>query len=149
MMAAVTPLACLAATLALQDWEGLKQGALAGVTTVACSYGLKYLVKKERPDKSDSYSFPSLHTSVSFTGAAFLQRRYGWKWGIAAYAAASYVGWARTYARRHDWLDVSAGAALGVLSAYIYTSPFARKHTLVISPMAAGGSMGVYAAMAF
>jgi membrane-associated phospholipid phosphatase len=149
IMAAVTPLACLATTLALQDWEGLKQGAFAGATTVAWSYGVKYLVKKERPDKSDAHSFPSLHTSVSFTGAAFLQRRYGWKWGAPAYAVASYVGWARTYAKKHDWWDVSAGAAFGILSAYIYTKPFAQKHNLTISPITGNRYMGVYAAMEF
>jgi membrane-associated phospholipid phosphatase len=147
--AAVTPLACLTATLAWQDWEGLKQGALAGVTVAACSYGLKYLTAKERPDGSDAHSFPSLHTSVSFAGAAFLQRRYGWTWGIPAYAVAGYVGWARTYARKHDWLDVSAGAALGVVSAYLYTKPFARKHSLTISPVAGAGGMGIYASLSF
>lgn len=149
IMAAVTPLACLATTLVLQDWEGLKQGAFAGATTVAVSYGLKYLVKKERPDKSDKHSFPSLHTSVSFTGAAFIQRRYGWQWGIPAYAVASYVGWARTYAKKHDWWDVTAGAALGILSAYVYTKPFAQKHNLTISPVASDKYMGVYASLSF
>lgn len=149
IMAAVTPLACLTTTLVLQDWEGLKQGAFAGVTTVAVSYGLKHLVKKERPDKSDTHSFPSLHTSVSFTGAAFLQRRYGWKWGVPAYAVASYVGWARTYAKKHDWWDVSAGAALGILSAYVYTKPFAQKHNLTLSPIAGDKYMGLYASLSF
>jgi len=81
VLACLTPAASLATVLILQDWQGLKQGALAGVSTVGMTYALKYLVKKERPDGSDNHSFPSMHTSVSFTGAAFIQRRYGWKWG--------------------------------------------------------------------
>lgn len=93
VLACLTPAASLATVLILQDWQGLKQGALAGVSTVGMTYALKYLVKKERPDGSDNHSFPSMHTSVSFTGAAFIQRRYGWKWGIPAYAVATYVGW--------------------------------------------------------
>lgn len=149
VMAAVTPVACLATTLILQDWEGLKQGAFAGVTTLAWSYGLKYLVNKERPDKSDKRSFPSLHTSISFTGAAFLQRRYGLQWGIPAFAVASYVGWARTYAKKHDWWDVAAGAALGVGSALVYTRPFAQKHNLSIAPVSDGQHVGVYASFSF
>ena len=56
----VTPVASLATVLALQDWEGLKQGALSGVTTVGLTYALKYIVKKERPDRSDTHSFPSM-----------------------------------------------------------------------------------------
>ena len=149
VLAFVTPVASLATVLALQDWQGLKQGALAGVTTVGLTYALKYIVKKERPDGSDNHSFPSMHTSVSFTGAAFIQRRYGWKWGIPAYAVATYVGWSRTYAKKHDWWDVAAGALIGAGSAYIYTRPFARDKQLVISPVSNGTSFGVYASLTF
>lgn len=145
----VTPVASLAATLAMQDWQGLKQGALAGVTTVGMTYALKYLVKKERPDGSDNHSFPSMHTSVSFAGAAFIQRRYGWKWGIPAYLLSTYVGWSRVYGQKHDWWDVAAGAAIGVGSSYIFTRPFARKHKLAISPIASDKHFGVYASMTF
>ena len=116
---------------------------------VRMTYALKYLIKKERPDGSDKHSFPSMHTSVSFTGAAFIQRRYGWKWGIPAYAIASYVGWSRTYAKKHDWWDVVAGAALGAGSAYIFTRPFATKHNLSISPVASDKHFGIYASMTF
>lgn len=149
VLAFVTPAASLATILALQDWQGLKQGVFAGVTTLGMTYALKYIVKKERPDGSDNHSFPSMHTSVSFTGAAFIQRRYGWKWGIPAYAVATYVGWSRTYAKKHDWWDVAAGAALGAGSAYIFTRPFAKKHNLTISPVASDKHFGIYASMNF
>ena len=78
-----------------------------------------------------------------------MQRRYGWAWGAPAYAVAAYVGWARTYARRHDWWDVAAGALIGAGSAYIYTRPFARDKQLVISPVSDGTSFGVYASLTF
>ena len=141
VLAFVTPVASLTTVLVLQDWKGLKQGGM--------TYALKYLIKKERPDGSDKHSFPSMHTSVSFTGAAFIQRRYGWKWGIPAYAIASYVGWSRTYAKKHDWWDVVAGAALGAGSAYIFTRPFAKKHDLAISPVAGDGYCGFYTSLKF
>lgn len=149
IMAAVTPVACMVTVLALQDWEGLKEGAFAAATTMGVSYALKYAIHKDRPDKSDDHSFPSLHTSISFTGAAFIQKRYGWKWGIPAYAVASYVGWGRTYAKKHDWWDVTAGAAIGIGSAYIFTKPFAKKHNLSIRPVAGAGHYGIYASMRF
>ena len=149
VLAFVTPVASLATVLALQDWQGLKQGAFAGATTLGVTYALKYIVKKERPDRSDKHSFPSMHTSVSFTGAAFIQRRYGWKWGIPAYAVASYVGWSRTYGKKHDWWDVAAGAAIGIGSAYAFTRPFAKKYNLSISPVASDKHFGVYASMTF
>jgi len=149
IMAAVTPIACAATVLALQDWEGLKQGAFAAATTLGVSYALKYIVGKERPDKSDDHSFPSLHTSISFTGAAFIQKRYGWKWGIPAYAVASYVGWSRVYSKKHDWWDVAAGAAIGVGSAYIFTHPYLEKHKITLSPVVAPGHFGLYASVSF
>ena len=145
----VTPVAGLAAILATQDWQGLKQGVFTGITTVGVTYALKYIVKKERPDRSDNPSVPSMQTSVSFAGAAFIQRRYGWKWGIPAYALSTYVGWSRVYGKKHDWWDVAAGAAIGAGSAYIFTRPFAKKHDLNISPVAGDGHYGVYMSMRF
>lgn len=139
----------VAAVLAQKDWQGLKQGALAGVTTVGVSLALKYIVKEERPDHSNKHSFPSMHTSTAFTAAAFIQRRYGWKWGAPAYALSTYVGWTRAFARKHHWWDVLAGAAIGTASSYIFTTPFARKHELVIAPFTEYGKYGLHAAMKF
>lgn len=139
------PLATLTAVLATKDWEGLKQAGFTTATTLGATYLLKYTVKKERPDGSDFHSFPSAHTSIMFANAAFVQRRYGWKWGAPAYALATYVGWSRTYAKKHDWWDVAAGAAIGAGSAYIYTRPFAQKHDLSIAPVSDGSHFGIVA----
>lgn len=149
VLAAAIPVSCLIATVSLEDWSGLKQGALAGVSAVAAVFVLKELVDKERPDKSDLRSFPSMHTAVSFTGATFLQKRYGWKWGLSAYIAATYVGWSRVYGKKHDWWDVAAGATLGVVSAYLFTRPFAEKYQLSLSPAASPDHIGFYAALRF
>ena len=146
----VTPVAGFAATLALKDYEGTKQIVLSGATNLAATYILKYSIKKDRPDHSDNHSFPSSHTSIAFQGASFIQIRYGWKYGIPAYLVSAYVGWGRTYAKRHDWWDVLAGAAIGTASSYIFTTPFARKHNLSFSPVVFGnGYTGIYASMNF
>lgn len=116
------------------DYKGLLQLAESGATAVAASCLLKNVVKKERPDGSDNKSFPSNHATVAFAGAAFLQRRYGWKYGIPAYAVSTYVAWGRVYAKKHDFWDVLAGAAIGAGCAYIYTRPFATEHNVVIAP---------------
>lgn len=149
VLAVAIPAACLTTTLIFQDWEGLKQGVFSGVLTVGVSYGLKFVVDKERPDKSNDRSFPSLHTGVSFAGAAFIQRRYGWKWGAPAYVVASYVGWSRVYGKKHDWWDVTAGAAIGISSSYLFTKPFAKKHNLVIAPLAGSSHIGLYTSFNF
>ena len=95
--AVLLPVAGLTAVLLQKDWQGLKQGVFSGVTTLGVTYALKYIVKKERPDHSDNHSFPSMHTSTSFAAAAFIQRRYGWQWGLPSYILSTYVGWTRVY----------------------------------------------------
>lgn len=145
----VTPLASLTTTLILKDYQGLKQVAFSGATALAATYALKYIVKKERPDKSDKLSFPSSHTMITCTGAAFIQRRYGWKYGIPAYLLSSYVAWSRVYADKHDWWDVLGGAAIGIGSSYIFTRPFAKKHNLVLNPVIMDKNLGIYASMTF
>ena len=143
------PLATLTAIIVERDWQGLKQAAFSTATTLGASYLLKYTVHKMRPDRSDNHAFPSAHTSIMFANAAFVQRRYGWKFGVPAYMLATYVGWSRTYAKKHDWWDVVAGAAIGAGSSYIFTRPFAKSHNLAIAPVSDGEHFGVTAAFNF
>jgi hypothetical protein len=84
--------------------------------TLAVSYTLKYTVSEERPNGEDEQSFPSGHTAVTFTGAEFIRKEFGWGWGTPAYLAASYVGFTRVHADKHYAWDVLAGAAIGILA---------------------------------
>ena len=146
----VTPAAGFITTLALKDYEGTKQLVFAGATSIVTSYLLKYTIKKQRPDGSDTHSFPSNHTAMAFQGASFIAQRYGWKYSIPAYFVSGYVAWGRVYGRRHDAWDAFAGAAIGIGSTYIFTRPFAQKHNLVISPVVINSeALGVYASIAF
>jgi hypothetical protein len=77
--------------------------------------GLKYAVDETRPN-GEPRSFPSGHTSLSFAGAEFIRKEYGWRWAAPAYIAAGFVGWSRVEAKKHYAHDVLAGAALGVLA---------------------------------
>ena len=130
----VMPAATLGIALFKRDWKGIAIGAAECAGTLAVTYGLKYAVKKRRPDGSDNHSFPSAHTSMAFVAASLVMRRYGWKFGVPAYVLAGYVAWGRTYARKHDFWDVAAGAALGTAVGLIATTPFAREHDLKVAP---------------
>lgn len=144
--------AAVGATVALAegDYKGLLQLGESLAAQVAVSYALKYTVKKKRPDGSDDHSFPSNHAGFSFAGATFLQKRYGWKWGVPAYLVSGYVAWGRVYSKRHDAWDVLAGAAIGAGSSLLFTTPFAKKHNLVLSPTVTGeGRCGIYMSMSF
>lgn len=146
----VAPAAGFIGSLAIKDYQGTKQIVLSGATSLAVTYILKYSIKKERPDHSDMHSLPSAHTSIAFQGASFIQRHYGWKWGAPAYLLSAYIGWGRTYAKKHDWWDVAAGAVIGTASTYIFTRPFAKKHNLTLAPAVLNGNCpGFYASIHF
>lgn len=146
----VPVVAGFATTLALKDYTGLKQLALSGSTAIAASYLLELCIKKERPDGDGHHAFPSTHSVVAFQGAAFIQRRYGWKWGAPAYVLASYVGWGRAYSKRHDAWDVLAGAAIGIGSSCLYARPFAKKAKLSLLPATFGADhVGFCASVVF
>ena len=103
-----------------------------GVSFVV-THGLKRLINKERPNGGD-YSFPSGHTSAAFTGAAFIEKRYGYKLGVPTYLLAGYVGWSRINANKHDYWDVASGAIIGIGSAYLFTKPFKNRSNQPLIP---------------
>lgn len=146
----------LVKAIAENDREGIVQLGLSSVTGIAINYGLNACVKKDRPEMplnpgwSDHHAFPSTHTMAAFDGATFLMRRYGWEWGVPAYAVSTYVAWGRTYTKHHDGWDVLAGAVVGTGAALIYTSPFAKKMDLTIAPVAfEDNGAGLYVSLNF
>jgi membrane-associated phospholipid phosphatase len=63
-------------TLGLRDWQGSVQLAESSALTLGVTYGLKYSVHETRPN-GGSQSFPSGHSSISFSAAEFLQNGMG------------------------------------------------------------------------
>jgi membrane-associated phospholipid phosphatase len=123
-VAVLLPAGALGTGTLKKDPEGIRQFAASFALDVGVTYGLKYTIEKERPDGSNRRSFPSAHTSVAFQSAAYLQRRYGWTYGAAAYLAASFVGYSRVRAEKHFTEDVLAGAAIGVASSWLFVTPY-------------------------
>lgn len=122
------------------DQKGAIQFSKAFLTTLGATYALKYSINAERPN-GGSHSFPSGHTSAAFSGASFLQKRYGWEYGIPAYVAASFVGWSRIESDNHFIQDVLAGAAIGVISTYIFTDAYQKG--IVVTPFMGEGAYGM------
>ena len=71
-----------------------------------------------------------------------LQRHFGWKVGVPAYAFASYVAGSRLQENRHYASDVMVGAALGIVSGRAVTVGRGRA-TFAVSPFAAHGGGGI------
>ncbi|MBY7997759.1 phosphatase PAP2 family protein [Vibrio fluvialis] len=107
------------------DWEGAKQLTYSVATTAGIVQATKFTVGRIRPNAANNVSFPSGHTSAAFSGAAFLQSRYGSEWGIPGYIAATYVGGSRIYGNRHYADDVVAGAGIAFLVNQYFVSGYA------------------------
>ncbi|MBI4621513.1 MAG: phosphatase PAP2 family protein [Desulfobacterales bacterium] len=101
----------------------LQLGESLGVT-LGATYALKYGINETRPNERDNHAFPSAHTSVSFSSAEFIRKRYGLIYGGPSYALATFVAYSRVESREHYIHDVAAGAAIGILSSYLFTKPY-------------------------
>ena len=117
----VLPVGTLVSAIALDDYDGAEQFLLGFGLNAGVTEGLKLLVHKARPDGSDGESFPSGHTSIAFQSATFIHLRYGFDYGLPAYAVASFVGFSRVYARKHFIEDVLVGVGIGILSGVVFT----------------------------
>jgi len=114
-------IAAIAVPLVHRDVEGIGSAVLSQGVNEIVTNRLKDWTNEERPDESNNKSFPSGHASASFAAAATMHKRYGWKYGIPAYAVATFVGGARVAAHKHFVHDVVAGAALGTASGWFLT----------------------------
>ena len=94
------------------DWKGVQDLIIVTGATVGTAFLLKHVVHEERPDHSDNQSFPSDTAALAYAPADYLWRRYGWQYGVPAYAAAAFVGYSRVEAKKHHWWDVLASSAI-------------------------------------
>jgi len=119
----VLPATAAGVTLAYKDKEGGWELGESLAVTMGVTYALKYSLDTTRPN-GGHYSMPSGHSSISFSSAEYLRKRYGWEYGVPAYAAASFVAYSRVESLEHHPQDVIVGAGIGILSSYIFTKPY-------------------------
>jgi membrane-associated phospholipid phosphatase len=116
------PMVALGLTAADSDLEeGGWQLAYTGLTSSTITYGLKYAVNAKRPN-GGNHGFPSGHANAAFFAAGYLEDRYGWEAGLPAHLLATAVAYSRVHTKDHNVGQVLAGAAIGELSAYVFTS---------------------------
>lgn len=107
---------------------GVELAALG--TTLGATGLLKATTDRDRPDESDDNSFPSGHSSASFSAATLanrnidsirVQKKLKRPLQVGNLILATSVAWARVEGRKHFPSDVLAGAALGhFLTAFIH-----------------------------
>ncbi|WP_299328176.1 phosphatase PAP2 family protein [uncultured Helicobacter sp.] len=125
-------------SLAKQDYEGVAQLALGTGSTLAITFISKYTFVgiaqvneraagiSQRPNNGSFDGFPSGHTSSAFSAAGFMQKRYGWKYGLPTTLLATSVGISRITSERHTALQVITGALLGYGVSYLFAKRYSN-----------------------
>lgn len=132
------PISALGYAAYLDDKQGIQALGSSYFATMGTTHLLKRIVNRQRPN-SGNHSFPSGHTASAFSGAAFLQKRYGWQLGAPAYAMAAFTGYSRVQAKKHYWSDVFAGAALATGINHWLVSPLEGEASLSLMSDFQGG----------
>lgn len=107
--------------------------------------GLKSAINRARPN-GGSHAMPSGHASASFATAAVLERHYGPRVAIPAYAAAGFISWTRMRDDSHWLTDIIVGATIGTTVgrtiSHGHRERSGRDWTIV--PVAGATRIGVY-----
>jgi membrane-associated phospholipid phosphatase len=115
------------------DKVGIAQLLVETTLTVGTVYALKNIVREERPDGSDYKSFPSETTALAASGSSFLWRRYGWEYGLPAFAMTQFVSYSRIQARQHRWYDTLASSGIAAGYAFVLGTPFKKRYNVETS----------------
>jgi membrane-associated phospholipid phosphatase len=130
-----------------RDWDGIAEFTESTALTVGTALILKQIVKERRPDHSDYQSFPSDTAALAYSSADYLWDRYGWEYGVPAYAAAMFVGYSRVKAKKHHWYDVAASSAIAFGFNYAFVTRFHESDRYSVYASATPDEVGIHLAM--
>ena len=145
--------AAVGSTYAYDDPEG-RWMLLKSAGTSYTANGLLRLAFDEhewgtRPN-GKGYGFPSGHAGFMAAGAAFMQERYGWQWGVPAWLATGYVSWVRVeITDHHRWRDIAAAVVLAQGVAWWLVEPYENRGGVRVSPLFTPEATGVNLAYRF
>lgn len=104
------------------EGQFLRSNAVSLLLNSTLRLGFNQTSWGERPNGSP-YGFPSGHAAFATSQAAFLQDRFGWKYGVPAYVLVGYVSYVRVDTDHHRWRDIAAGVALSASVSRLFVTP--------------------------
>jgi membrane-associated phospholipid phosphatase len=113
-----------------KDNVGIAQLLVESALTVGTAYALKNIVREQRPNGSDYKSFPSETTALAASGSSFLWHRYGWEYGLPAFAMTEFVSYSRVQARQHHWYDTLASSGIAAGYSAILGTRFKERYQI-------------------
>ena len=133
---------------------------ISNVISASITQGLKRITLKKRPDNSTNDSFPSGHTTFSFTNASVLMHEFRDSSPVLAYSGYLFSTTTATFRMLNDrhWIsDVLVGAGIGILATeMVYYleplknfNPFKKNENINLVPMIDQNSKGFYFSYTF
>jgi hypothetical protein len=104
----------------------IQYSTLAMVSNGLITVGMKHAFGRERPNGSCCDSFPSGHTSHSFTMATIASELYGENIGLISYGLATLVAVSRMNDNKHYLSDIIFGAGLGTAVGRAFTKNYQK-----------------------
>ncbi len=141
------PLLATGLTLVRHDRAGSAELLVETVLSLGTAYALENVVREERPDHSSAHAFPALDTALAASSSSFLLERYGWREGLPAFAASSFVSFALNQARKEHWYDTLASSAISAGYGLIVTKRLKSRYNVRTRLSAAPG--GAFASLTF
>jgi hypothetical protein len=94
-VAVAPPLTAEGVTLYENNTMGFAQLTAETPFTAVTAYAFKNIFHEERPNGSDDQSFPSATSALASSGSSFFWGRYGWEYGLPAFALSQFVSYSR------------------------------------------------------
>ncbi len=125
------PFVALGSAIYHLDWKGaaLSQALAHGLYALNTPLSKKVFHKK-RPCGCHG-AYPSGHMLIYASTSSFMHYRYGWQWGLPAYAATIVFAANRVHAKAHSWLDMVGTFAPVNLLTWLVTPRFPEKMEII------------------
>ena len=130
-----------------EDWDGVAELSVSTAATLGVAYLINHVVREQRPDHSDFHSLPSDTAALADSSADYLWARYGWQYGVPAYAAAIFVGYSRVDAKKHHWYDVAASGLIAYGVNYAIVTRYHENRQYRVYGSADPDAIGIHFAM--
>jgi len=136
------PVAAAGASALHRDWKGFGEFTISAALTVGTAYALRQMVRDRRPDHSDFRGFTPPDLALADSSADYLWNRYGWQYGVPAYAAQLVSSYALTDGKKNHWYDTLGSAALAFGFDYAIVSRYrSSRYHLRVEPQPNGASL--------
>lgn len=124
------PVLALGITVTKNDGTGAGELLTGTILSVGTAYGLKSLIGEERPDNGSNHSLPAVTSALAGSGSTFLWARYGWQYGLPAWAASDMASFSLTQAKRAHWYDALAGSMIATGYGIAVTRRFKSRYNI-------------------